>query len=190
MSQIEQAFCRSAPWRVFARRAVLPWVLAGAELRGDVLEIGAGSGAMAEGMLRHYPDVHLTVSDVDEAMVCAIRRRLSAWPSAQAVTADVRALPFDNASFDVVTSYLMLHHVVDWMPALDEAFRVLRPGGRLLGYDLVPTVLARWVHRVDRSPHRLISRDELAGSLSEAGFREVVVRVDRTGHTMHFRARR
>jgi hypothetical protein len=60
MSLVEQTFCRSAPWRAFARRAVLPWALSGTPLAGDVLELGAGSGAMAEGMLRSHPRISLT----------------------------------------------------------------------------------------------------------------------------------
>ena len=47
MSRIEASFCRSAPWRGFASRVVIPWALAGRKLHGDCLEVGAGSGAMA-----------------------------------------------------------------------------------------------------------------------------------------------
>jgi hypothetical protein len=69
MSAVGQAFCRSLPWRFFAHRAVLPWALDGRRLGGDVLEIGGGSGAMADGAARAYPSVHLTVVDIDNAMV-------------------------------------------------------------------------------------------------------------------------
>jgi hypothetical protein len=54
MSRFQSAFCRSAPWRTFARRAVLPWALQGFRPQGDVLEIGAGSGAMAAELLAMY----------------------------------------------------------------------------------------------------------------------------------------
>ena len=73
MSAIEGAFCRSDPWRYLARRWVLPWALNGLELRGDVLEIGGGSGAMADGVARRFPGVRLIVTDVDDAMVSAAR---------------------------------------------------------------------------------------------------------------------
>ena len=49
MSPFEAAVCRSAPWRLVARRLVLPWALQGIRPQGKVLEIGAGSGAMAAG---------------------------------------------------------------------------------------------------------------------------------------------
>src|SRR3954463_15021260 len=42
MSRFEATVCRSAPWRLFAGRVVLPWALQGVTPGGDVLEIGAG----------------------------------------------------------------------------------------------------------------------------------------------------
>ncbi len=48
MSKLEGAFCRSAPWQWFARRAFLPWAAGSEELSGPVLELGSGGGAMAE----------------------------------------------------------------------------------------------------------------------------------------------
>lgn len=127
MSGIESAFCRSAPWGSFARRVVLPWALDGHQLTGDVLEIGGGSGAMADGVARRFPSAHLTVTDVDGVMVSASQARLVHHQHVTARRADLTALPFDDASFDAVTSYLMLHHVIAWQEALAEAARVLRP---------------------------------------------------------------
>ncbi len=57
MSRFESAFCRGAGWRAFASRIVLPWALQGERLDGEVLEIGAGSGAMARPVARHPPQV-------------------------------------------------------------------------------------------------------------------------------------
>jgi ubiquinone/menaquinone biosynthesis C-methylase UbiE len=69
MSAIEQGFCRSAPWRWFARDLILPWALQGERLTGNLLEIGGGSGAMAAEVLRKYPEVQITVTDYDEGMM-------------------------------------------------------------------------------------------------------------------------
>lgn len=123
MSALEGAFCRSAPWRTLARRTVLPWALGGEHLTGDVLEIGGGSGAMAHGMARLFPDVRLTITDIDDDMVANARRRLAQCRNATVKLADVTSLPFGDASFDAVTSYLMLHHVIAWREALGEAAR-------------------------------------------------------------------
>lgn len=190
MSAIEQMFCRSTPWRAFARRTILPWATSGTPLAGDVLELGAGSGAMAEGVARTHPQVRLTVTDLDPAMVRAASHRLSGLPGVAVKQADVTALPFDDGSFDAVTSYLMLHHVIDWPTALVEAARVLRHDGVLLGYDLTNTAFARLIHRADRSPHRMLAADELRRGLEAAGFEDVMVRPSYRNHVMRFRARR
>ncbi len=188
MSAIEGAFCRSALWRSFARRRVLPWALDGHSLTGDVLEIGGGSGAMAASMARAHPHVRLTVTDVDDTMVSAARARLSHDANVAVQVADVTDLPFADASFDAVTSYLMLHHVIAWPDALREAGRALRPGGQLVGYDLTDTHVARWIHRADGSPHRLIAVDELADGLTMAGLASFIVRPSFAGHLMRFSA--
>ena len=190
MSKAEQLFCRSAPWRVLARGVVLPWALAGTPLTGDVLELGAGSGAMAEGMVRTHPGISLTTTDLDVAMVRAARDRLSGLPDVTVEQADVTALPFDDGAFDVVTSYLMLHHVIDWPAALAEAARVLRPGGVLVGYDFTDTRFARLIHWADRSPHRILGVEELRHGLEAAGFEDVSVRAAYRNHVMRFHARR
>ena len=190
MSTLESAFCRSGPWRSFARRTVLPWALDNHPLVGDVLEIGGGSGAMAAGAARTFGDVRLTVTDVDQAMVHAARTRLAAYPRVNVEKVDVTALPFGSGSFDMVTCYLMLHHVVDWEDALVEVSRVLKPGGTFIGYDLTDTRFARWTHRVDGSPHRMIAPNDLADELAHAGLREVSVRQSFGGHLMRFRGRR
>lgn len=190
MSAIEGAFCRSAPWRAFARRIVLPWALGGEALAGDVLEIGGGSGAMADGITRLFPDVRLTVTDIDDDMVAAARGRLGQRGRVTVRQADVTALPFDDASFDAVTSYLMLHHVIEWRAALEEAARVLRPGGVFVGYDLTNKTVARLTHHLDGSPHLLLSPVELRGAFAAVGFENVEVRPAAAGHLMRFRAER
>ena len=188
MSSIEGAFCRSAPWREFARRLVLPWALDDSELVGEVLEIGSGSGAMADAVARAFPDVRLTVTDVDEGMVDSARRRLKGRRNVCVVPADVTDLPFADARFDAVTSYLMLHHVINWPGALAEAARVLRPGGLLVGYDLTDTPVARLIHRVDRSPHLMVAPTDLRTGLLQVDLTNVSVRTAARGHLMRFRA--
>jgi len=166
MSTIERGFCRSAAWRWFAREAVLPWALQREELHGDVLEIGGGSGAMAAELLRKFPDVRLSVTDYDEAMIETARGRLHQFGETVTVRqADATQLPFDNASFDTVVSFIMLHHVIDWEAAIADAIRVLRPGGRLIGYDLLANRPMELLHRAEGSRHRMMRMDELRREL-------------------------
>lgn len=176
MSKVEAAFCRSGPWRGFTARVVMPWVLRGEDLVGDVLEIGAGAGANTAVLAATHPRAAITATDIDPAMVAAARARLARFGGRIAVQqADTTRLPFDDDSFDAAVSLLMLHHVLDWESAIREVARVLRPGGRLIGYDLNATRSARALHLVDRSPHRLIDSDALRQALTRAGFVEVTV---------------
>jgi len=166
MSRLEAVFCRSAPWRVFTQRAVLPWALQGLRPEGRVLEVGAGGGAMAYGLLSSCPGVTMTVTDVDAQMVCAAAGRLA--PFGDRVTArraDATALPFPDSSFDTVLSWIMLHHTLKWEQALAEVVRVARPGGHVIGYDLLSTAPLRLLHQTEGAPFRMMRLPELRGAL-------------------------
>ena len=96
-------------------------------------------------ILRAQPQVRLTASDIDPVMISRLETRLRPFGERASVQpVDVTKLPFDDGSFDGVGSFLMLHHVIDWHAAVDEAARVIKPGGSLRGYDLTDTALARW----------------------------------------------
>jgi ubiquinone/menaquinone biosynthesis C-methylase UbiE len=174
MSTIERAFCRSGPWRGFSGRVVVPWVLDGRTLTGDTLELGTGSGAMAEVLLERFPAMRLRGTDVDAEMVETGKRRLARFgPRVTVEQADATSLPFASGEFDAVLSFLMLHHVIDWERTLSEAARVLRPGGMLFGYDLVDSWPAETLHRLDGSPHRLATADGIRSCLVDVGLDDV-----------------
>lgn len=190
MSAIERSFCRNPLWGGFARKAVLPWALQGVRPAGVLLELGSGSGAMAAGTAQTFPDLKLVVTDIDPAMVRAARQRLRDHPQVTVAEADVVDLPFEDGRFDVVASYLMLHHVIEWRQALAEAVRVLKPGGTFVGYDLHRTHAAEWIHVLDRSPYRLIKHDDFAPALTAAGFDDVRVTQALGAHVTRFVAQR
>jgi ubiquinone/menaquinone biosynthesis C-methylase UbiE len=95
-------------------------------LSGKVLEVGTGTGLA----LPSYPSsVHGVVAiDLDEASLARARRRR---PGVTLLQADVQDLPFPDASFDAVVSSLVFCSVDAPGRALEEVFRVLRPGGEL-----------------------------------------------------------
>lgn len=166
MSKVEAAFCRSAPWRGFARRVVVPWALAGESLRGDGLEIGAGSGAMAEQLLTRQTNVTLTLVDVDPKMSRASAERLERFGDrVDTAIGDASGLHYTDGSFDFVVSWLMLHHTIEWQAVIAESRRVLRSGGAFVGYDLVDTAPARFVHKYDGSEHRFFGAKHLHDEL-------------------------
>jgi len=187
MSRLQSAFCRSRPWRGVSRNGVLPWVLQGLEPRGDVLEIGGGSGAMAAELLRRYGQPTLTVTDFDEAMVDAASERLAAFGDRVAVRhADATALPFPEDSFDTVVSCVMLHHTIEWEKALSESMRVLRPGGYLVGCDLLATAPLRWLHRHDGDRVRLMSLRELCVTMRDLPIDQAILTTGLAGVVVRF----
>src|SRR5206468_2395705 len=152
MSRLEAAFCSSRLWDHLAQRRVLPWALSGERLgSAKVVEVGGGDGSMAAQLLRRESGIRLTMVDIDPHMTRRARERLAPFADrADVVEADVTALPFADGEFDVGLSFLMLHHVEGWERAVDELARVVRPGGRLLVYDLLDTRLNRWMHELTK----------------------------------------
>lgn len=102
---------------------------------GRVLEIGIGTGAN----LPYYAaDVELVGIDASAAMLEETRAKIDQGVGVPALLrADAGALPFGDATFDAVVSTYVLCCVPDLDQALDEALRVLRPGGDLLLADHV-----------------------------------------------------
>ena len=173
MSQLESLVLRSAPWRIIATRTVLPWALAGERLDGQALEVGSGSGATAAALLDRFPRLRLTATDVDPQMVLAAGKRLARYGERAIIAqADSAQLPFDDDSFDLALSFLMLHHVGHWEAALRELVRVVRPGGRVLGCDMIHSRFLDWSERTFGSgEERLITLEAFGHEASTLGLR-------------------
>jgi ubiquinone/menaquinone biosynthesis C-methylase UbiE len=110
-------------------RAMRERLLAGAS--GDVLEIGGGTGA---NLPCYGPAVRsLTITEPQPPMLRRLEGNVRARrPDAKVLRAPAEDLPFDDDSFDVAVSTLVLCGVDDQPRALRELRRVLRPGGTLL----------------------------------------------------------
>jgi ubiquinone/menaquinone biosynthesis C-methylase UbiE len=191
MTQFHAAFCRSAPWRAVTRRAVLPWALHGFVPEGHALEIGAGSGAMAEQLLESFPSTSITATDFDEHMVDAIAARLAPFGERATVRqADATALPFADETFDAVLSWVMLHHTVEWEKALSETVRVTRPGGHIVGYDLLSTRPLRLLHRDQEHELRLMGLREFRDHVATLPVQHALITPSLGGLVVRFTLRK
>ncbi len=136
--------------RFFVRQRVSRFLeLCPEPFRGEVLEVGAGKGWTSRRILEIYPQVELTATDINEKSVEAFRDMRKQYGRRLYVKkADVRKLPFDRSSFDIVIADHVLHYVQDYNQALQQLLRVLRPGGLLgiIGSErLGGASMSRWL---------------------------------------------
>ena len=114
------------------------------------LEIGCGQGALAR-LLAERHDARVIASDYDPAQVALARERLADLDGkVEFRVVDARAIPLDDAAFDAVFSFGVLHHIPGgWREAVAEVSRVLKPGGWSVFTDFVPPLrfgrLMRWL---------------------------------------------
>jgi len=116
-----------------------------------LLDVAGGTGDIAFRFLKRAGHGHATVLDLTEAMLVEGRKRAEAEAMAASldwVVGDAMALPFADNSFDVYTISFGIRNVTRPQDALREAFRVLRPGGRLmvLEFSQIPNDLMQKVY--------------------------------------------
>jgi demethylmenaquinone methyltransferase/2-methoxy-6-polyprenyl-1,4-benzoquinol methylase len=162
-----------------------------------MLDLGAGTGDLANEALHQCPDAQVVAADFTLQMMVFGQSRHPAgrlnWSAA-----DATKLPFPDHSFDAVVSGFLLRNVTDLPGCLAEQQRVLKPGGRLVALDTTPppnNLLSPFVrihlHTVIPLLGKLISGQEeayqylpattesfleperLAGRLVKTGFRQV-----------------
>ncbi len=143
-------------------------ILDEADLAGDeqLLDLGCGRGAVLVAAARRLPSGRATGVDLwtkDQSGNSPQATRANAAAAAVADRVDVRTgdmsdLPFADASFDVVTAALAIHNIRSpegRLTALDEAMRVLRPGGQLLIADITHMTRAYAEHLHQGTPRDL-----------------------------------
>jgi ubiquinone/menaquinone biosynthesis C-methylase UbiE len=149
-----------------------------------VLDLGCGTGTLAIWLKQAVPGARVIGLDADEAVLARARRKaLQAGVDVRWDRGMAQKLPYADASFERVVSSLFFHHLQpnEKRVVLDEAYRVLAPGGELHVADWgKPNPLLRLmfyaVQVVDGFEN---TRDNVEGRLGQffqdAGFREVGV---------------
>jgi demethylmenaquinone methyltransferase/2-methoxy-6-polyprenyl-1,4-benzoquinol methylase len=115
------------------KNAMMDWLAPRAGQR--LLDVAGGTGDIAFRFLKRAGQAHATVLDMTESMLVEGRKRAEAEAMAgnlDWVVGDAMALPFADNTFDVYTISFGIRNVTRIPDALSEAYRVLRPGGRLM----------------------------------------------------------
>ena len=128
------------------KEAMMDWLAPRPDQK--LLDVAGGTGDISFKFLKRSGSGHATVLDITENMLIEGRKRAETdqildrldW-----IVGDAMFLPFADNSFDVYTISFGIRNVTQPQEALNEAFRVLRPGGRLmvLEFSQIPVPLAQ-----------------------------------------------
>ncbi len=116
-----------------------------------LLDVAGGTGDISFRFLKRAGSGHATVLDLTEPMLIEGRKRAEAGSMAESldwIVGDAMALPFADNTFDVYTISFGIRNVTRPQEALNEAYRVLKPGGRLmvLEFSQIPNNLMQWAY--------------------------------------------
>lgn len=185
MNRLHHWLCRSARWRKTIRQRV-PWVLSGAELGEDVLELGPGPGLTTD--LLRATAMHITALEVDSKLAESLRSRLRD-SNVEVITGDATAMPFAEGRFSAGVSFTMLHHVPSAElqdRLLREVWRVIKPGGVFVGSDSRQSLMLRLIHIGDTLVP--VDPEKFGARLEAAGFE--AVKVEQNSEAFRFLARK
>jgi len=133
VSTIERWWLDAWPHRLHIRRYVPKFLRACPEaFRGEVLEVGAGSGWTTRRILETFPQVELTAVDMDADVITTLAPLQQQYGQRLHVEqANAEKLSFGRGEFDIVILVHTMHHVENVATVMQELLRVVRPGGMI-----------------------------------------------------------
>lgn len=138
-----------------------------------VLEIGCGRGIGTEIIFEQFGAREVHAFDIDPDMIAQARRRLAAYPPdrLRLFVGDASAIEAEDAAFDAIFDFGIIHHIPTWQTAVAEIARALRPGGRFFFEEVTTHALDRWFYRtfLDHPTENRFSGKEFIAELERQG---------------------
>ena len=135
----------------------------------NFLEAGCGNGAVSKHIAKKYL-LNVTGVDVDPEQIQLAQENIDGIPNIRFLTADATNLPFPDNDFDIVLSFGVTHHISNWLDALKEIRRVLKPKGYFIYADLI---YSEWMAKFGRSfkhSYGITTMRDLDSFIQENGF--------------------
>lgn len=176
--------------------------LAAPPANSRLLDLGTGTGDLARAAARQYPEVSVLAADFTREMMTAKNE----WHGIQRAVSDALELPFSDESFETVISGFLMRNVVSVEQCLQEQYRVLKPGGRIIILDttrprrnvfspLVNIYLGKVIPLLGslltgdkeaytylpESTQNFLKAEDLAARMDAAGFNKVMFRIKMFG---------
>ncbi len=167
-----------------------------------VVDFGTGPALLVQDLCERFPDAEIIGVDAQPAMLARAARVLEPLENARVIAHDLASPPIpglDAAQTDLVIASMVLHELSVPTRALDEAFRLLAPGGTLLVYDYMRHPLSTWAgaERPSESEafhhfttHCRFTADDYAWLVEQSGFSVHEVLTRREGRRVMIAARR
>ena len=138
----------------------------------EVADFGCGTGVLTVELCRWARRVTAVDRSPEALAQAGARAAREGRENVTFLAADLHALPLGEASVDLVVASQSLHHVESPPAVLREAFRILRPGGRLAVLELMPHAEG-WVRERLGHLHQGFEPEALSAQATAAGFQAV-----------------
>jgi ubiquinone/menaquinone biosynthesis C-methylase UbiE len=149
------------------------------EGKEDFLEVGCGSGAVSKYVASDY---HLNVIgiDLDPELIELAKEGIHDMTNIHFLAADATHLPFPDSDFDIVLSFGVMHHISNWLDALKEIHRVLKPEGYFVYADIVYPRLVAKIARSFKHSYGVTTTHDLKLFVEDNNFSSIYASLSRS----------
>ena len=152
-----------------------------------LLEVGCGSGGVSRHIAEKYL-LNVTGTDLDPELVQLARENIDNSSDIHFMEADATNLPFEDNYFDIVVSFGVMHHIPNWLDALDAIKRVLKPKGYLIYFDILYPEFTAWVGGFFKHKYGITTLQDLNSFIKKNNFTTIHSSLSKTLFLHHYEA--